>query len=157
MLIASCSIFFSIETSSRVLFNGTIMTLLGTFISGTSKKNLIFFTCYLFVYLLWWLACIYVYADNILSKNNKIQPLPARVCCWLGVYTSIFTWIWISVYTLPQFNDIIHVDPDVCTLHVVAVYALVTMANALHSWSYYELIERTGNVSICFTLSRNFI
>lgn len=90
---------------------------------------------------------MYVYADNILSKN-KVQPLPARVCLWMGVYTSIFTWIWISVYTIPQFNEIIHIDQDICTLHVVLVYAMITIANALHSWSYYELIERTGNVKM---------
>lgn len=91
------------------------------------------------------LACIYVYADNILSKS-KVQPLPARVCCWMGVYTSIFTWIWIGVYTLPQFDTIIHIDSDVTTLQVIFVYIIITLANAIHSWNYYELIERTGNV-----------
>ncbi|GAA5803465.1 hypothetical protein HPULCUR_008947 [Helicostylum pulchrum] len=117
-------ILVSSTTESYTLFNGTLMVLCGTFIS----------------------ACIYVYADNILSKS-KVQPLPARVCCWMGVYTSIFTWIWIAVYTLPQFNDIIRVDKDVSTFQVIIAYVIVTIANALHSWSYYELIERTGNVA----------
>ncbi|KAI7890859.1 uncharacterized protein EV154DRAFT_243795 [Mucor mucedo] len=116
---------FSTE-STNVLFNGTLMTLCGTFIS----------------------ACIYVYADTILSKS-KAQPLPARVCCWMGVYTSLFTLIWISVYTLPQFNTIIQIDKQVSTTQVLIVYFVVTVANALHSWSYYELIELTGNVNIC--------
>ncbi|KAI9363076.1 hypothetical protein BD770DRAFT_469774 [Pilaira anomala] len=49
------------STESYTLLNGTIMTLVGTFIS----------------------ACIYVYADSILSKS-KVQPLPARVCYWMG-------------------------------------------------------------------------
>lgn len=93
-----------------------------------------------------YLACIYVYADNILSKSDR-QPLPARVCCWMGVYTSLFTWLWISVYTLPQLNDIIHIDVDTSTTKVFFMYFIVTIANALHSWSYYELIEQTGNVA----------
>ncbi|KAI9341287.1 hypothetical protein BD770DRAFT_330196 [Pilaira anomala] len=111
-------------TKSYTLLNGTIMTLVGTFIS----------------------ACIYVYADSILSKS-KVQPLPARVCYWMGVYTSIFTWIWLAVYTLPQFHEIIQVDKNVSTAQVLFIYFVVTVANALHSWSYYELIERTGNVT----------
>jgi hypothetical protein len=92
-----------------------------------------------------------VYADNILSKNKAAQPLPARVCCWIGVYTSFFTWIWIAVYTLPQWNDIINIE-NTSTVHVLVVYFVVTIANALHSWSYYELIERTGNVNICLSV-----
>ncbi|CAO3621135.1 unnamed protein product [Mucor hiemalis] len=110
--------------NDNILLKGTLLTLFGTFVS----------------------ACIYVYADNILSKS-KVQPLPARVCCWMGVYTSIFTWIWISVYTLPQFDTIIHIDSDVSTLQVILVYVVITLANAIHSWNYYELIERTGNVA----------
>lgn len=66
----------------------------------------------------------------------------------MGVYTSLFTLIWISVYTLPQFNTIIHIDKQVSTTQVLFVYFVVTVANALHSWSYYELIELTGNVNI---------
>lgn len=66
----------------------------------------------------------------------------------MGVYTSFFTWIWIAVYTLPQWHDIIHIKKETSTAHVLMVYFLVTVANALHSWSYYELIERTGNVSV---------
>ncbi|CAO3640094.1 unnamed protein product [Mucor fragilis] len=112
------------DAARNVMFNGTLMTLGGTLIS----------------------ACIYVYADNILSKADR-QPLPARVCCWMGVYTSLFTWLWISVYTLPQFSEIIHVDAETSTAAVLAMYFIVTIANALHSWSYYELIERTGNVA----------
>ncbi|KAG2196602.1 hypothetical protein INT46_008348 [Mucor plumbeus] len=112
------------DTTRNALFNGTLMTLGGTLIS----------------------ACIYVYADNILSKSDR-QPLPARVCCWMGVYTSLFTWLWISLYTLPQLNDIIHIDVDTSTTKVLFMYFIVTIANALHSWSYYELIEQTGNVA----------
>ncbi|GAN06959.1 conserved hypothetical protein [Mucor ambiguus] len=112
------------DATRNVLFNGTLMTLGGTLVS----------------------ACIYVYADNILSKTDR-QPLPARVCCWMGIYTSLFTWLWISVYTLPQFDEIIHVDAETSTATVIAMYLLVTIANALHSWSHYELIERTGNVA----------
>jgi hypothetical protein len=68
----------------------------------------------------------------------------------MGVYTSIFTWIWIIVYTLPQFDDIIHIDQETTTAQVFFVYFIVTIANALHSWSYYELIEMTGNVCTKF-------
>jgi hypothetical protein len=64
----------------------------------------------------------------------------------MGVYTSVFTWLWIAFYTAPQFNDIIHVDTNTSTTSVISMYLIVTIANALHSWSYYELIERTGNV-----------
>lgn len=78
----------------------------------------------------------------------------------MGVYTSIFTWIWLAVYTLPQFHEIIHVDKNVSTAQVLFVYFVVTVANALHSWSYYELIERTGNVTsyldMCFSSSSCF-
>lgn len=65
----------------------------------------------------------------------------------MGVYTSLFTWLWISVYTLPQFNDIIQIDDDTSIAAVLLMYIIVTIANALHSWSYYELIEQTGNVA----------
>ncbi|KAL9537247.1 hypothetical protein MBANPS3_011950 [Mucor bainieri] len=114
------------DATRNVLFNGTLMTLGGTLIS-----------------------------DNILSKSDR-QPLPARVCCWMGVYTSLFTWLWISVYTLPQFDEIIHVDAETSTATVLAMYFIVTIANALHSWSYYELIERTGNVAtvMCGTVKK---
>ncbi|KAI8066273.1 uncharacterized protein B0P05DRAFT_475801 [Gilbertella persicaria] len=110
--------------SSQTLFQGTLMTLAGTFIS----------------------ACIYVYSDTVLSKN-KLQPLPARVCYWIGVYTSLFSWVWIMAYTLPRIDTVIHVDEHASTTHIVLMYLVVTMASALHSWNYYELIESTGNVS----------
>jgi hypothetical protein len=64
----------------------------------------------------------------------------------MGIYTSIFTWIWIAVYTIPQFGDLIHVKEGTTTSSIVFTYLIITAANSLHSWNYYELIDRIGNV-----------
>lgn len=69
----------------------------------------------------------------------------------MGFYTSCFTWLWILFYTLPNFNELIHVDESTTsTGQVVLFYTVVTLANAIHAWNYYELIERTGNASIIY-------
>ncbi|KAI8992068.1 hypothetical protein BDF20DRAFT_832053 [Mycotypha africana] len=94
-------------------------------------------------------ACIYVYSDKVLSSSNDKgkQPLPAKICCWMGVYTSCYTWIWMFIYTLPRFADIIHIDANTTTFEVTLAYTIVTVAHTLHSYNYYELIDRTGNVA----------
>ncbi|KAI8137569.1 hypothetical protein BJV82DRAFT_525041 [Fennellomyces sp. T-0311] len=109
------------------LATGTLLTMAGTF--GYS--------------------CFYVYSDHILSKQIP-PPLPARVCFTSGLYCTALSLIWISIYTLPRFDSLIHIDPNVTTASVWGVYTIVTIANATHSWNYYELIDRTGNV--CYRL-----
>ncbi|KAI8348873.1 hypothetical protein BD560DRAFT_410515 [Blakeslea trispora] len=111
-------------SSISALGQGTLITLASTFMS----------------------ACIYVYSDTVISKQ-KVQPLPARVCYWIGFYTSIFSWIWMAVYTLPRFDVIIQLDTTTNNTQVMAIYMLVIFSNAFHAWSYYELIESTGNVA----------
>lgn len=92
------------------------------------------------------LACLYVYSDHILSRQVP-PPLPARVCFMSGLYSTALSLIWVAVYTLPRFDQLIHVHDEVSNAEVLSMYAFVTVSNALHSWNYYELIERTGNVS----------
>lgn len=54
--------------------------------------------------------------------------------------------LWIMVYTMPRLDNMIHISPSVTMASVWTMYAVVTVSNAMHSWNYYELIERTGNV-----------
>lgn len=96
------------------------------------------------------LACVYVYSDCILSKQIP-PPLAARVCYTTGLYATAMSILWVGIYTLPQLDTLVNIDPDVSTLSVTAMYALVTIANATHSWNYYELVDRTGNVSDVYT------
>ncbi|KAI8391807.1 uncharacterized protein BYT42DRAFT_490813 [Radiomyces spectabilis] len=116
-------------TSSSLLMFGTLMTLGGTF----------------------FYSCVYVYSDHILSKQFP-PPLPARVCFFTGVYTTIISLLWITFYTVPRFDQLIHVDQDVSLAQVCLTYAMVVVANATHSWNYYELIERTGSVSVQYRM-----
>lgn len=96
---------------------------------------LLFFFC---------LACVYVYSDYILSKQIP-PPLPARVCFYSGIYTSLLSLGWIGIYTLPRFDKLIHIQ-GTNTFTVLLMYIIVSVSNAVHSWNYYELIDRTGSV-----------
>ncbi|KAI7876998.1 hypothetical protein K492DRAFT_198070 [Lichtheimia hyalospora FSU 10163] len=112
------------EQGAAKLMLGTIMTMGGTF----------------------FYSCVYVYSDCILSKQIP-PPLAARVCYTTGLYATAMSILWVGIYTLPQLDSLVNIDPDVSSLSVVAMYALVTVANATHSWNYYELVDRTGNVA----------
>lgn len=109
---------------TALLMFGTIMTLGGTF----------------------FYSCVYVYSDYIMSQH-KPPPLPARVCCYSGIYTSIISLVWIGLYTWPRLDDLIHIKEGTSLNTVYGMYLLVTVANAVHSWNYYELIDRTGSVA----------
>ncbi|KAI8366640.1 uncharacterized protein BYT42DRAFT_587323 [Radiomyces spectabilis] len=91
-------------------------------------------------------ACMYVYSDHILSKETP-SPLPARVCFFTGLYTTSFTVLYILLYTWPRIDQMIKIDSSTDLRTVVAVYGLLTLANATHAWNYYELIDSTGNAS----------
>jgi hypothetical protein len=80
-------------------------------------------------------------------SQHKPPPLPARVCFYSGIYTSIISLVWIAFYTLPRFDQIIVLKEGTTVQSVWGMYILVTLANASHSWNYYELIDRTGSVS----------
>ncbi|GAA5800654.1 hypothetical protein HPULCUR_006090 [Helicostylum pulchrum] len=116
----------SLEESAKttLLMFGTLMTLGGTF----------------------FYACVYVYSDSIMSQQ-KPPPLPARICFYSGCYTSVISLVWIAFYTLPRYDDLIHIKAGTSNEAVVGMYVLVIVANALHSWNYYELIDRTGSVA----------
>lgn len=92
------------------------------------------------------LACVYVFSDHILSQQVP-GPSPIRVCSYVGAYCTVLSVIWIMVYTVPRFDELIHVNPDVSMQSVAGMYALLIVASATHAWNYYELIGRTGNVS----------
>ncbi|KAJ2958699.1 hypothetical protein NQZ79_g5731 [Umbelopsis isabellina] len=77
-------------------------------------------------------SCVYVFSDHILSQQVP-GPSPIRVC---------------SVYTVPKFNELIHVNPEVSMQSVYGMYGLLIIASATHAWNYYELIGLTGNVNI---------
>ncbi|CAO3657287.1 unnamed protein product [Mucor hiemalis] len=109
---------------TALLMFGTLMTLGGTF----------------------FYSCVYVYSDYIMSQH-KPPPLPARVCFYSGIYTSIISLVWIGFYTWPRLDEMIHIKEGTSINTVYGMYLLVTVANALHSWNYYELIDRTGSVS----------
>ncbi|KAI7876216.1 hypothetical protein K492DRAFT_220198 [Lichtheimia hyalospora FSU 10163] len=57
-------------------------------------------------------ACMYVYADCILSKQ-KPPPLPVRLCFYNGLYTTMFALVYIGLYTVPHLDDMIHIQPDI--------------------------------------------
>ncbi|KAK4509276.1 uncharacterized protein ATC70_007626 [Mucor velutinosus] len=109
---------------TTILMFGTLMTLGGTF----------------------FYSCVYVYSDYIMSQQ-KPPPLPARICFYSGIYTSIISLVWISLYTLPRFDQLIHLKEGTTMDSVWFIYLLVVVANASHSWNYYELIDRTGSVA----------
>ncbi|KAI9494714.1 hypothetical protein BDB00DRAFT_761466 [Zychaea mexicana] len=91
-------------------------------------------------------ACVYVYGDHILSRQNP-APAPIRLCFYNGLYTSLITLIYIALYTMPRLDQLIHMDPIVSYQNVGAMYAFVTIVNATHAWNYYTLLESTGSVS----------
>jgi hypothetical protein len=92
------------------------------------------------------IACVYVFSDHILSKQVP-GPSPIRVCSYVGAYSTMLSLIWIMIYTVPRFNELIHVNPELSMQSVAGMYALLILASATHAWNYYELIGRTGNVS----------
>lgn len=81
-------------------------------------------------------------------SQQKPPPLPARICFYSGIYTSIISLVWISLYTLPRFDQLIHIKEGTTMDSVWLMYLLVVVANASHSWNYYELIDRTGSVGV---------
>ncbi|KAI7868254.1 hypothetical protein BDF14DRAFT_1794505 [Spinellus fusiger] len=109
---------------TSLLMLGTLLTLGGTF----------------------FYSCVYVYSDYILSRQIP-PPLPAAVCCYTGMYATITSLVWISVYTLPRYDKLIHIDPTLPISYVWGMYALVMVANGTHAWNYYELIDKTGSVA----------
>ncbi|KAI8643236.1 hypothetical protein BD408DRAFT_415182 [Parasitella parasitica] len=113
----------SVAKTTTLMF-GTLMTLGGTF----------------------FYSCVYVYSDYIMSQQ-KPPLLPARICFYSGIYTSVISLIWISLYTLPRFDQLIHIKEGTDLTSVWLMYLLVIVANASHSWNYYELIDRTGSVA----------
>ncbi|KAI8364003.1 hypothetical protein EDC96DRAFT_511492 [Choanephora cucurbitarum] len=114
---------FSVETETgSLLLFGTLMTLGGTF----------------------FYSCVYVYSDYIMSQQ-KPPPLAARVCFTTGIYTSCISCVWIGIYTLPRFSQLI--QPTAPLETVIGMYLMVSLSNACHSWNYYELIDRTGSVA----------
>ncbi|KAG2176518.1 hypothetical protein INT44_007181 [Umbelopsis vinacea] len=111
-------------TSAPLLIFGMILTLSGTF----------------------FYSCVYVFSDHILSQQVP-GPSPIRVCSYVGAYCTVLSVIWISVYTIPRFDELIHVSPDVSMQSIAGMYGLLILASATHAWNYYELIGRTGNVA----------
>jgi hypothetical protein len=101
-------------------------------------------------YSIYVIACVYVYSDYIMSQQ-KPPPLPARICFYSGIYTSIISLVWIALYTLPRFDQLIQIKQGTSMTSVWLTYLLVVIANASHSWNYYELIDRTGSVCIIYT------
>ncbi|KAI7858791.1 hypothetical protein BDC45DRAFT_497651 [Circinella umbellata] len=91
-------------------------------------------------------ACVYVYGDYILSKQTP-APAPIRLCFYNGIYTTLITLIYISLYTMPRLNQIIHLDPAVSHQKIGVMYAFVTFVNAIHAWNYFALLESTGSVA----------
>ncbi|CAM0136678.1 hypothetical protein VKS41_003486 [Umbelopsis sp. WA50703] len=112
------------STSAPLLVIGMFVTLSGTFMY----------------------SCVYVFSDHILSQQVP-GPSPIRVCSYVGAYCSVLSIIWISVYTIPKFNELIHINPEVSMQSVYGMYVLLIIASATHAWNYYELIGLTGNVA----------
>ncbi|KAG2216149.1 hypothetical protein INT45_003775 [Circinella minor] len=112
------------NNNDREISFGTLMTVGGTFLY----------------------ACVYVYADYILSKQTP-APAPIRLCFYNGIYTTLITLIYISLYTMPHLNQIIHLDPVVSHQKIGAMYVFVTFVNAIHAWNYFTLLESTGSVA----------
>ncbi|ORZ11827.1 hypothetical protein BCR42DRAFT_96583 [Absidia repens] len=62
------------------------------------------------------------------------------------MYSTVISLIWISVYTLPRYDQLLHIK-NASKETVWAMYLMITIANGTHSWNYYELIDRTGSVA----------
>ncbi|KAI9306682.1 hypothetical protein BJ944DRAFT_159471 [Cunninghamella echinulata] len=105
------------KANAAVLLFGTLLTIGGTF-----------------------------FYDYMLSKQIP-PPLPARICSYVGLYTSTISLLWIAIYTLPRLDQLIHID-DTPMEYIWGMYILIVLANAGHSWNYYELIDRIGSVSL---------
>ncbi|KAG0169539.1 hypothetical protein DFQ30_003525 [Apophysomyces sp. BC1015] len=91
---------------------------------------------------------------NFLFMNRHISKLQ-----WVAIFGSSAglaissldsmnsSSVWIFSYTLPRLDELINLSPNTNPQTVWAMYALVIIANAMHSWNYYELIDRTGSVA----------
>ncbi|OZJ04782.1 hypothetical protein BZG36_01843 [Bifiguratus adelaidae] len=92
-------------------------------------------------------SCVYVYADFILSNSNP-PPLPTRVCFTMGLYCTSMSAIWVLFYTLPHWDELIHIKAGVASSSIWLGYLTIVLASTCHAWNYYELIDRTGSVAV---------
>ncbi|KAF9929631.1 hypothetical protein BGZ65_005711, partial [Modicella reniformis] len=95
-------------------------------------------------------ACVYVLSDKVLS-TFKPKPIPEKVCSMVGSYGSLLTFIYLCVYTFPNWqtevSDLVQ-DRDGDWVGIVLVYPLVTISSMLHSLNYYVLISRINSVAV---------
>ncbi|KAF9897400.1 hypothetical protein BX616_005666, partial [Lobosporangium transversale] len=95
-------------------------------------------------------ACVYVLSDKILS-TFKPKPIPEKVCTLVGSYASFLTFIYLCVYTIPNWQT--EVVDIVETRHgswigIIIVYPIVALSSMVHSLNYYVLIARINNIAV---------
>ncbi|KAF8952710.1 hypothetical protein BGZ46_003393, partial [Entomortierella lignicola] len=95
-------------------------------------------------------ACVYVLSDKVLS-TFKPTPVPEKVCSMVGGYASLLTFIYLCIYTFPNWQTEV---VDVVEAHhgskigIFIVYPLVTISSLLHSLNYYVLLSRINNIAV---------
>ncbi|GJJ73362.1 hypothetical protein EMPS_05720 [Entomortierella parvispora] len=95
-------------------------------------------------------ACVYVLSDKVLS-TFKPTPVPEKVCSMVGGYAALLTFIYLCVYTFPNWQTEV---VEVVEAHgsnwtgIIMVYPLVTISSMLHSLNYYVLLSRINNIAV---------
>ncbi|KAG0325106.1 hypothetical protein BGZ99_001072 [Dissophora globulifera] len=95
-------------------------------------------------------ACVYVLSDKVLSTFEP-KPVPEKVCAMVGGYASLLAFVYICVYTIPNWQTEV---VDVVAAHhgswvgIGLMTPLVVISSMLHSLNYYVLLSRINSVAV---------
>ncbi|RUS13106.1 hypothetical protein BC937DRAFT_86346 [Endogone sp. FLAS-F59071] len=94
-------------------------------------------------------AGVYVLAGHILTPSPSYPvPSPFRLCFWIGFYCLCYSLVWVIGYTLPRRDELFHLREGTSIEEIGWCYAVLAVASLVHAVNYYELIEKTGPVSV---------
>eukprot|EP01084_Bolivina_argentea_P161347 280894_1 len=93
----------------------------------------------------------YVMAEILLESNNaNIIINPNEMCYKMGFYSFLFVSLYITIYVLPNFNELFfdEINKKNGSLKIVIIgYFCYILTTFSHSWSYFKLIKLSGAVS----------
>lgn len=81
--------------------------------------------------------------DNELVAANDL-------CYYTGCYSTILTLIYITVYTIPRFKDLIYLEVqsvDGDWIVIAATFIFLCLNNVVHNDSYFFIIDEIGSVT----------